>query len=207
MGTATDTIAALVDASADGDANAWNELVHRYARLVAATIARYRLPAADAQDVSQTVWLRLIEHLTELNEPDALPGWLATTTRHECQRHLRSNGRQVSVDPQDLTRLSAADGRSVDEGLLAAERHQVLLDGLAELSHQHRRLLELLGSDPPPSYQEISRILEIPIGSIGPTRSRALEKLRGTRAVQTYLRASSEATRTGGARHALAELE
>jgi RNA polymerase sigma factor (sigma-70 family) len=197
----------LVAASADGDADAWNELVRRYAGLVVFVIRHYRLSGADAQDVSQTVWLRLVEHLSNIREPAALPGWLSTTTRHECQRHLRASSRSVSMDPLDMTRLNAVDGDHVVAELLAAERHQVLRDGLAELAPPQRELLTLLAADPPVAYAEISRILGIPIGSIGPTRSRTLEKLRETKAVQAYLRANSEAVRTGGARHALAELE
>jgi RNA polymerase sigma factor (sigma-70 family) len=200
-------LATLVRASVDGDEEAWNELVGRYARLLAAVIRHYRLSAADAQDVSQLVWLHLVEHLQHIREPAALPGWLVTTTRHECLRYLRTKSRSLSMDPIAMTELSTIDGEDAEESLVAAERHQVLLDGLAELPPQQRHLLTLLAADPPRPYAEISRILGIPIGSIGPTRSRTLEKLRETTAVKTYLRANSEAARTGGARHALAELE
>ncbi|GAA4710806.1 RNA polymerase sigma factor [Phytohabitans rumicis] len=207
MGTVpTDDLATLVRASVNGDEGAWNELVRRHAGLVAGVIWRYRLSTADAQDVSQLVWLHLIEHLAQIREPAALPGWLVTTTRHECQRYLRVNSRSVSVDPAAMTQLSV-DAHDVDEELLAAERVQVLRAALAELSPQHRELLVLLAADPPCPYAEISRILGIPIGSIGPTRSRALDKLRETAAVKTYLQTNGKAARTGGARHALAELE
>jgi RNA polymerase sigma factor (sigma-70 family) len=173
--------------------DAWNELVRRFAGLVAFVIRHYRLSAADTQDVSQLVWLRLVEHLGQLREPDALPGWLATTTRHECERYLRLNARNVAMDPLTMRLVDRADGPEIDELLLAAERRQALLDGLGELTPQQRELLVMLTADPPYAYAEISRILGIPIGSIGPTRSRVLDKLRDTGAVRAYLEADESA--------------
>lgn len=183
----------LVKASVDHDEEAWNELVRRFAGLVAFVIRHYRLSAADTQDVSQLVWLRLVEHLSDIREPSALPGWLATTTRHECERYLRISGRSVAMDPLTMRLTDKADGPEIDELLLAAERRQVLLDGLRELTDQQRELLLMLTADPPYAYAEISRILGIPIGSIGPTRSRVLDKLRDTDAVRAYLDADDSA--------------
>jgi RNA polymerase sigma factor (sigma-70 family) len=183
----------LVKASIGRDEQAWNELVRRFAGLVTFVIRHYRLSASDGQDVSQLVWLRLIEHLEQIREPSALPGWLATTTRHECERYLRINGRSVAVDPSTMREADRDDGRTVDELLLAAERRQVLLDGLGQLAPQHRELLLMLAADPPYAYAEISRILGIPIGSIGPTRSRVLGKLRDTDAVRAYFDADESA--------------
>jgi RNA polymerase sigma factor (sigma-70 family) len=183
----------LVKASVDHDEEAWNELVRRFAGLVAFVIRHYRLSATDTQDVSQLVWLRLVEHLSDIREPAALPGWLATTTRHECERYLRVNGRSVAMDPLTMRLTDKADGPEVDSLLLAAERRQVLLDGLRELNDQQRELLLMLTADPPYAYAEISRILGIPIGSIGPTRSRVLDKLRDTEAVRAYLDADDSA--------------
>ena len=183
----------LVKASVDHDEEAWNELVRRFAGLVAFVIRHYRLSAADTQDVSQLVWLRLVEHLSDIREPSALPGWLATTTRHECERYLRINGRSVAMDPLTMRLTDKADGPEIDELLLAAERRQVLLEGLRELTDQQRELLLMLTADPPYAYAEISRILGIPIGSIGPTRSRVLDKLRDTDAVRAYLDADDSA--------------
>jgi len=180
-------------ASVGRDEDAWNELVRRFAGLVAFVIRHYRLSAADTQDVSQLVWLRLVEHLGQIREPEALPGWLATTTRHECERYLRLNSRNVAMDPHSMRLVDHRDGPEVDELLLAAERRQVLLDGLGELAPQQRELLMMLTADPPYAYAEISRILGIPIGSIGPTRSRVLDKLRDTGAVRTYLEADESA--------------
>lgn len=202
-----DDLAALVKAGTEGDEGAWNELVRRFAGLVTHVVHGYRLSPADAQDVGQLVWLRLVEHLGALREPAALPGWLATTARHECERHLRSTGRSIAVDPLTMRHPVPATDTEVDAVLLATERRQVLLDGLAELAPQHRELLMMLVADPPYTYAEISRVLGIPVGGIGPTRSRILGKLRGTSAVRAYLDANAEVARTEGGRHAIAELE
>jgi RNA polymerase sigma factor (sigma-70 family) len=195
----------LVRASVDGDEAAWSELVRRFAGLVAAVIRHYRLPPGDTQDVSQLVWLRMVEHLSQLREPYALPGWLITTTRHECQRCLRAARRSVAVDPFTITQLPDPDPEDLDESLLAAERRAALRAGLDELPARHRELLMLLAAERP--YSEISRLLDIPVGSIGPTRGRALQRLRSTAAVQAYLPERAGVTWTGGGRRGLLDLE
>lgn len=190
-------VSQLVQASASGDEQAWNELVHRYAPLVMAVARTYQLSTDDAQDVSQTVWLRLVEHLPELREPDALPGWLATTTRRECSRQARQAWRMLPSDPHDDEPLQGLSGRTptvghpesaaLDAAILRAELRQALRDGLSELPPRDRQLLRLRAADPPASYHEISQLLGIPVGSIGPTLRRSLEKLRGTSSVRAYL--------------------
>jgi len=180
----SDPLATLVPAAREGDQHAWNAIVDRFLPLVGAIIRRHRLSEADGDDVSQTVWLRLVEHLDALREPDALPGWIRTTTRNECLRLLAIRGRVRPVDPQDNGGLDMVAADVAGEDLLAAERRQALREALAELPAGRRDLLLLLLTDPPLAYEEISGRLGIPIGSIGPTRARALEQLRRTRAVR-----------------------
>ena len=182
----TDPLATLVPAAREGDQHAWDAIVERFLPLVGAIIRRHRLSEADGDDVSQTVWLRLVEHLGALREPDALPGWIRTTTRNECLRVLAARGRVRPVDPQDEAGggLDAVSGDVAEAELLAAERRQALRDALTELPAGRRELLLLLLTDPPVAYEEISARLGIPIGSIGPTRARALEQLRRTRALR-----------------------
>lgn len=181
---ATYPLTELVPAAREGDQSAWDAIVERFLPLVDAIVRRYRLTEADGDDVSQTVWLRLVEHLGELREPMALPGWIRTTARNECLRVLAARGRTRPVDPQDDTALDAVELDVADEELLAAERRQLLREALAELPAARRELLLLLLTDPPVGYEAISERLGIPIGSIGPTRARALEQLRRTRALQ-----------------------
>src|SRR5215472_6064953 len=80
----------LVMRARNDDKQAWEALVERYAPLVWSICRRYRLSGADAADVWQNVWLRLVEQLDRLRDPAALPGWLVTTTRRECCRIVRT---------------------------------------------------------------------------------------------------------------------
>jgi RNA polymerase sigma factor (sigma-70 family) len=188
-------VSTLVEASAKGDETAWKELVRRYSPLVMAVTRSYRLTSADAQDVSQTVWLRLVEHLGNLREAAALPGWLVTTTQRECCRYHQRAQKILPVDPQSDGAMTHGTATDADDGILRAELCQALRDGLGELPGREQRLLQLRTADPPKSYHEISRLLNMPVGSIGPSLRRSLDKLRQTRAVQAYLAAADRVER------------
>ena len=175
----------LVNAARAGDQGSWNDLVDRYLPLVTAVIAKYRLPQSDADDVNQTVWLRLVDHIGDLRELRALPGWLATTARNEALNVIRRRGNDTPVDPQSSTMTGASDLPELDDNLIRQERAHALREAILELPPQRRELLTLLMADPPISYDQISATLGIPRGSIGPTRARALEQLRNTRAILT----------------------
>ena len=179
----------LVAAALDGDSAAWNALVDRYSPLVLSVVRRYRLQGSDAEDVVQTVWLRLVENLRGLRQPAALPGWIITTARNACLHVLRGHRQVVPAEVGEEGWPGVSDGPPVDTDLLEAERHQALLMALAELPDRQRALLVLLIEDPPLSYEEISRRLDLPIGSIGPTRARALARIRSYQAVQALLNA------------------
>ncbi|MGY1650321.1 RNA polymerase sigma factor [Geodermatophilus sp. SYSU D01119] len=180
-----DAVAALVARALAGESPAWDRLVERFTPLVLSIVRRNRLQDAEAQDVVQTVWLRLVEHLGAVREPRALPGWIATTTRNEC--HHVSRGRPA-VPSADLDAHGPVDGSpGPDRALLEGERHEALLAALAELPERQRRLLLLLIEDPPLPYEEISRRLGMPIGSIGPTRARAIARIRSHGAVRGLL--------------------
>ncbi len=169
-------VAELVVAAMRGDGAAWDEIVQRYTPLLMSVLRGFRLPEADVRDIVQTVWLRLVEHLGGLREPRALPGWLVTTTRNEAIKTLKARSRSMPLDV--FEGRDANDGVSIDEDLLRVERREALLEAFAELGHRDRELLVLLTADPAVPYAEISRRVGIPIGSIGPTRARALSKLR-----------------------------
>jgi RNA polymerase sigma factor (sigma-70 family) len=170
---------ALVARARDGDQHAWNELVERYAPLVWSICHRYRLSRSDIDDVGQTVWLRLVEHLATLRQPAALPGWIATTTQRECFRILRAARRHDSFGSQLDGQLSREQQAVlIEQEIIAAELSAALRAALGELPLRCRQLLSMLISDPPRSYAEISAALPIPIGSIGPQRARCLDRLR-----------------------------
>ena len=170
------TLDQLVRAAAAGDQAAWNELVERYQGLVLATARSYRLSRADAADVAQTTWLRLVENLDRIREPEHLGAWLATTARRESFRHLRLHGRELASDETDLFEAPVDDPLEV--ALLAEERDVALWHAFARLSERCQTLLRLLVSEDEPSYEAIGEALGMPVGAIGPTRMRCLDKLR-----------------------------
>lgn len=170
------SIASVVAAAAAGEAEAWDRLVDQYSRLVWAVARDHGLSASDAADVSQTTWLRLAEHLHRLRDPERIGLWLATTARNECLRTLRRAQRDIPTDPASCT--TAEVDTDIDVHLLEEERDAALWKAFETLSPPCKVLLRTLMSDPAPSYAEVSARLGMPVGSIGPTRNRCLERLR-----------------------------
>ena len=177
------TLSELVERAVAGDERAWAVIVDRFAPLVGSICRRYRLSTSDADDVVQAVWLRLLEHLPALREPDAMPGWVATTAGRECLRHLgraqRRTSRELPVVDELLEDHAAAQQTyDVEESIVQAERADALRQAFGALGERCRGLLGLLLRDPAPSYAQIGAELGMPVGSIGPTRARCLETLR-----------------------------
>jgi RNA polymerase sigma factor (sigma-70 family) len=160
----------------DGDERAWNEVVDRFAGLVWSVARSYRLSAAATDDVVQTVWLRLAEHASRIRQPERLASWLATTTRNEALRVIRGNNRltpQPTVDDYAEPTTPSVEERVSDDVTLRA-----VLKAFAGLSPEDQQLMRLLCAVPPLDYQTIAELLGRPIGSIGPTRARCLERLK-----------------------------
>lgn len=165
----------LLDAAADGDQAAWEAIVERFEGLVWATTRAHRLTQSDAADVAQTTWLRLVEHLGRIREPERLGAWLATTARHESLRCLRLRGRELASEADTLDSPSDEAAELV---LLVGERDAALWRAFSKLGDRCQALLRLLVSQDEPSYEAIGAALNMPVGAIGPTRMRCLEKLR-----------------------------
>jgi RNA polymerase sigma factor (sigma-70 family) len=123
-------------------------------------------------------WMRLVTHMDGIREPDRVGAWLASTARHESLHLLRRTGRQVPTG--DEFEFEGADpfAPAPDEQMLASERQAAVWDALSTLPAHCQRLLRLMMSDPPFTYEEITELLQMRQGSIGPTRRRCLEKLR-----------------------------
>jgi RNA polymerase sigma factor (sigma-70 family) len=176
-------LAELVRAAAEGDQRAWEGLIGRFGGLVWSVARAHGLSRADAADVSQTAWLRLVEHLHRLRDPERVGTWLAATARHEALRTLRRARRQLPVGDDaaldaELERSGAAPADPPEAHMLAAERSDLLWRAFAALPARCQTLLRVLMADPPPSYQQVAVAMDMPIGSIGPTRGRCLERLR-----------------------------
>lgn len=174
-------MADAVRRAAAGDKAAWDELVASFGRLVWSIATAHRLSPADAAEVSQTTWLRLVENLDRIKQPERLGGWLATTARHESLRQLRLRGREYPTD--DESRLEApmgfgsVDAPTPESHTLDADRDRRLWRAFAALPESCRVLLHVVVVVGPP-YAEVADALDMPIGSIGPTRARCLERLR-----------------------------
>ena len=182
----------LVACARSGDKQAWDALVERYAPLIWSICRKYRLDRADADDVSQSVWLHLVDHLGKIREPAALAGWLATTTRRECGRLVRTARRpHTVVYALDAENMADAHSDVAEQEVLAAERHAALRAAFAALHPAAQQLIILLVADPPVPYAEISATLAMPIGSIGPTRSRCLDRMRRHSAIAALSNAES----------------
>jgi RNA polymerase sigma factor (sigma-70 family) len=171
--------AVALAAAARGDQSAWESIVQAYSGLVWSVVRGYRLDQAAAADVFQGTWLRLVEHLGDIRDGERLGGWLATTARREAIGLLRRARRDLPVD--DFGELAGSTGwvaASPDVELLKSEDQRTLWAAFDRLSGSCQRLLRLLFADPPLAYTDISAALEIPVGSIGPTRSRCLASLK-----------------------------
>ena len=171
------TTGELLRVAIDGDDLAWRQLLCRFEPAVAATVARFRLQDADARDVAQQTWLQLLDHGQHIREPEALGAWLRTTARRECLRVVR---RRTATDP-----LPPGDGLAYADPTCDVEQQVVDADTFRQLGRlvsrlpvRSRTLIGILFSDNPPSYAELSHRTGIPAGSIGPTRARALRRLR-----------------------------
>ena len=177
-------VTGLVRRAAQGDQRAWQGIVDEYSGLVWSVARGFRLSEAQTADAVQTTWLRLVEHLADIRDPERLPGWLRTTTRRACLAVARDHCREQATD--DLEHAPAvpwdrpADDAGPEASAVRHEQQVLVRRAVAALPAQQQALLGLLVASPAPSYAQISAGLGMPVGSIGPTRARILARLRTT---------------------------
>lgn len=174
--TGSEDVARLVCRAASGDDEGWRDLVREFGGTIAIVARAHRLRDADAADVTQATWLKLFEHIGDLRDPTRLRAWLATTARRECLRVLRHAGRHAPLD-EDAPEQASIDAPP-DAELLRAERDEALWHGFSRLRSSDQVLLRHLLAERRTGYRQISARLQLPVGSIGPTRARTLERLR-----------------------------
>jgi RNA polymerase sigma factor (sigma-70 family) len=170
--------ASLLAAAARGDRDAWDAIVTEYAGLVWAVARSLRLDAADAADISQVTWLRLLENLDRIRRPEALGSWLATTARREAITLLRRR-REVPVPDPDQAEVPEDRQPPPWQALLVGERDRELWRAFRRLPARCQAVLQLLVLEPAGGYAAAAAALGLPVGSLGPTRSRCLATLRG----------------------------
>jgi len=170
------TTAQLVRDACDRKPGAWRELASRYEGLVRAVVGSYRLQEADFADAVQNTWLRALERLHTVRDPNSLGGWLTTVARRECLALLARSRREAPTGVTDDQLVMEDPGP--EAVVLAEEARRAVAHAVTELPVKPRELVSVLFSMPEPNYAEVSRLMGLPIGSIGPTRQRALRTLR-----------------------------
>jgi RNA polymerase sigma factor (sigma-70 family) len=176
------TLEELLVLARDGDQLAWDAIVERFSGLLWATARAHRMTSPQAADVIQNTWLRLVENIDRIQDPERLGAWLATTARRECLRTIRLGARELPTDAEWMWDVPAQD--EVDSELIARERDSALWHAFRAIGDRCQALLRMLAAPDPPSYEEIGAALEMPIGAIGPTRARCLQKLRRSLALE-----------------------
>jgi RNA polymerase sigma factor (sigma-70 family) len=179
-----DDVGVLVRSAASGDRTAWTALVGHFSGLVWSIARAHRLGSADAEEVFQITWLRLTENVSRLKDPERVGAWLATTARNEALKVIRLGAHTTITDSPHVLDW-ASDEQSPENVVLESEEgaarmrltRQLWL-AFNQLPGRCQQLLRMLIASPPPSYADIAAMLEIAIGSIGPTRGRCLQQLR-----------------------------
>lgn len=165
---------ALLQRCRRGDQRAWREVLDQYQRLVYSIPLNLGLTAEDAADVTQATFMALLQSLDRIEEPERLGSWLATVARRQSIRIL---GRRVRDSERTNANVLVVDDT---ESHRIVEELQWVHDAVQQLSGRCQELMiQLYFTDPQPSYDDVAVQLGIPLGSIGPTRARCLEKLRG----------------------------
>jgi RNA polymerase sigma factor (sigma-70 family) len=175
-----DPLPGLIRAAAAGDPQAWDQLVDRFGGLIWSICRAHRLSDSDAADVTQLTWLRLLENLDRIREPQRLGGWLVTTCRRECLGVLRRSRATVPTADDFMERV-LGESDAPDQRILASDEYASLWQAFHRLSEWCQQVLRALIVEPedgPPSYRVVAAQLETKVGSLGPTRARCLTQLR-----------------------------
>jgi RNA polymerase sigma factor (sigma-70 family) len=167
----------IVTNAIGGSQEAWGSLSRRYGAMIRAIAYGAGLKHADVSEVCQTTWLRLVENIDRLERRDLIGAWIATTARRESVRVARGLSR-CSFEGASFDQIPDVDAPAPEAGPLVEERDAALRVAFGKLPPRCQQLLGLLIEADSPSYREIAAALDMPIGSIGPTRGRCLEHLR-----------------------------
>lgn len=177
-------IASLMGAARQGSENALGQIVTELSPLLWQVARATGLSTGDAEDVLQTVWLRLVSHLDGIHDSAALTGWLVVTTRREAWRVRAAGRRQLPADHEALAEL-ADDGPGSEEQVIIDDERCALWAAIGRLSARCQELLRIIAFAPRPDYAAVALALGMPVGSIGPTRGRCLAKLRALLAAES----------------------
>ena len=179
----------LVQRALQHDEQAWRQLVDTLKGVAWKVLYSYDLSEDDRNDVFATTFFRLYERLATIREPEKLPGWVATTARNEANSAYRRANRTVPMAELPLRAVSGADhGERIEDD----ELRTAMLAAFRRLNPEQQALMRLLSADPPLGYDEIGRLLNLPHGSIGPTRQRCLQRLRNSPELAPFMNGGSD---------------
>lgn len=161
----------------DGDSRALEAMVETLTPLLWHIVRAYGLDTATAEDVVQNTWLTLVRKADTVAEPQAVLRWLTVTARRDAWRAARTTNRMDLTD--DMSALDVREAReSVEDDVLRAADQRVLWAAVGRLNERCQRLLRIIAFHDRPDYAALSQELGMPMGSIGPTRGRCLDKVR-----------------------------
>ena len=179
----------LVQRALQHDEQAWRQLVDTLKGVAWKVLYSYDLSEDDRNDVFATTFFRLYERLATIREPEKLPGWVATTARNEANSAYRRANRTVPMAELPLRAVSGPDhGERIEDD----ELRTAMLAAFRRLNPEQQALMRLLSADPPLGYDEIGRLLNLPHGSIGPTRQRCLQRLRNSPELAPFMNGGSD---------------
>jgi RNA polymerase sigma factor (sigma-70 family) len=160
-----------------GEAQGLDEMVRALTPVLWHVVRAHGLDSERAQDVVQTTWLTFVRRQSSISEPQAVAAWLTTTARREAWRVARSTTRVTSVE-DDVLESELPTEASAESDALQEDQSRRLWACVQQLSERCQRLLRIVAFDDRPDYRGIAEEMQMPVGSIGPTRGRCLAKLK-----------------------------
>jgi RNA polymerase sigma factor (sigma-70 family) len=160
-----------------GDPSALDELVRAMSPVLWHVVRATGLGKEQSEDVVQTAWLALVRNAESVGDPQAVARWLCTTARREAWRVSKGAGRTTAVEDDTLAHFLPTHD-SAESAVVLGDEQARLWESLRQLSERCQKLLRIVAMEPRPDYARIAGELKMPIGSIGPTRGRCLDKLR-----------------------------
>ena len=169
----------LIKLCLNGDEEAWQKLVEKVTPAIISVCQTMRLSPEESLDIFGQVCFLFLKHITKLKSPDKLVGYVSMITRREVLRGIRRKNLFDKIDPDITKSISTSDFKNPDLLLEETRKHETLFKAIEKLPEKEYKLIwHLFLDESEPSYEEISKKLDIPISSIGPTRQRSLNKLR-----------------------------
>lgn len=163
-----------------GDRAGFNDLVELLTPLLWHTVRSQGIDRVAAEDVVQTIWMRLLHSSSSIRDSQAVVKWLLTAARREAWRVSKRTRTEVVQDREEDAGVPVQRQAGPEELVLRDETQRQLWEHISTLPERCRELMRVIAFADRPDYALIAESLGMPVGSIGPTRGRCLAKLRQT---------------------------